>query len=207
MLKIGKTFNKATIDNVNYGCKTSESACVLLNMEQNEDLRRIGLGREVTNRIQRLRKTSGISIEDQIEIYWKSESATMKSVLKDQAGKMMNQTRMPIMAFPECEDLLKNQVLVGETEFLNADNADEQVGVWIYLAGPKFAQDKLNAEYGTHGDKFMSSLKKYVGQMDRNNLKALCEKNGGQLKFTLDGQSVVLSRGVHFWLDARDQME
>lgn len=90
MLKIGKTFNKATIDNVNYGCKTSESACVLLNMEQNEDLRRIGLGREVTNRIQRLRKTSGISIEDQIEIYWKSESATMKSVLKDQAGKMMN---------------------------------------------------------------------------------------------------------------------
>lgn len=33
MLKIGKDFNKKTMDNKAFGCKTSEHACVLLNME------------------------------------------------------------------------------------------------------------------------------------------------------------------------------
>lgn len=32
------------------------------------------MAREVTNRIQRLRKSSGISIDDQIEVYFKIES-------------------------------------------------------------------------------------------------------------------------------------
>ena len=36
----------------------------------------MGLSREVTNRIQRLRKTSGISIDDQIEIFYQFDDAS-----------------------------------------------------------------------------------------------------------------------------------
>jgi len=204
MLKIGKDFNKKTMESKSYGCKSSEHACVLLNMEQNEDLRRMGLSREVTNRIQRLRKTSGISIEDQIEIYWTSASATMQAVLKTQAEKMMAQTRMPILMLPS--EGIKGQVLVGETEFLNTENEEEQVSVWIYLAGPKFDEAKIKADYGANGDNFLVSMKAFLGQMEKKTLKSMTEKDGGACKFVLDGQQVTLKRGVHFWFDARDKM-
>lgn len=37
---------------------------VMLDIVQTDELKNIGLAREITNRIQRLRKTSGISIDD-----------------------------------------------------------------------------------------------------------------------------------------------
>jgi isoleucyl-tRNA synthetase len=48
---------------------------VMLDTEQTEELKNMGLSREVTNRIQRLRKTSGISIDDQIEIFYQFDDA------------------------------------------------------------------------------------------------------------------------------------
>ena len=55
---------------------------------KDEELMRKGLSREVTNRIQRLRKTSGISIEDQIEIFFEfansaSDTSEIGSVVLD----------------------------------------------------------------------------------------------------------------------------
>jgi isoleucyl-tRNA synthetase len=47
----------------------------MLDTEQTEELKNMGLSREVTNRIQRLRKTSGISIDDQIEIFYQFDDA------------------------------------------------------------------------------------------------------------------------------------
>lgn len=48
-------------------------------------------------------------------------------------------------------------------------------------------------------------MKKYIAQMDRTMLNAMTEKDG-KVNFILDGQSVVLKKGTHFWLDARDKM-
>ena len=42
----------------------------MLNTKITPELKRQGLSREITNRIQRLRKNSGISIEDQIDIFY-----------------------------------------------------------------------------------------------------------------------------------------
>ena len=53
----------------------------MLDIVQTEDLKNIGIAREITNRIQRLRKTSGISIDDQIEIFYSFDDAN-KTVAK-----------------------------------------------------------------------------------------------------------------------------
>ena len=42
----------------------------MLGIKMSPQLLSLGQSREVTNRIQRLRKTSGISIDDQIEIFY-----------------------------------------------------------------------------------------------------------------------------------------
>ena len=79
----------------------------------------MGLSREVTNRIQRLRKTSGISIDDQIEIYYQFEDAakTVAQAVVKYADRVFQQTRMPFISIDE---LQPNQVKIGETEFVNS---------------------------------------------------------------------------------------
>lgn len=63
MLKVTKQFNETYANSKQYA-SFSGSAAVMLDIVQTESLMQHGLSREITNRIQRLRKTSGISIED-----------------------------------------------------------------------------------------------------------------------------------------------
>jgi len=70
MLKVVKTFSDAVKKDDTWGCESKGTATVMLDTKVTPELNRKGLSREITNRIQRLRKTSGISIEDQIDIYY-----------------------------------------------------------------------------------------------------------------------------------------
>ena len=70
MLKVVKTFTQETKDDKRWSCESKGTATVMLDTQLTPELKRQGISREITNRIQRLRKTSGISIEDQIEIYY-----------------------------------------------------------------------------------------------------------------------------------------
>jgi len=55
----------------------------MLNTKLTPALKRTGLSREITNRIQRLRKNSGIAIDDQIDIFYEvvGESPEITAVL------------------------------------------------------------------------------------------------------------------------------
>ena len=66
MLKINKKFRDAVVNDHHWGQKSSDKgrANVMLSLDITPELMALGRSREVTNRIQRLRKTSGISIED-----------------------------------------------------------------------------------------------------------------------------------------------
>ena len=59
----------------------------------------MGLSREVQNRIQRLRKTSGISIEDQIDIFYQivGESPELTQTMDSYAKAIQETTRMPLV--------------------------------------------------------------------------------------------------------------
>lgn len=149
----------------------------------------MGLSREVTNRIQRLRKTSGISIDDQIEIFYLFDDAS-KSVSKavqKYSDKVFQQTRMP---FINISELQPNQVKIGETEFVNPDDEKDFVKLYIYLAAPKFTA-KLTEDFAAHGPTFVNDLKSYVLQHERKALATLVKTNGG-VKVTLNGVKCVL---------------
>lgn len=63
MLKVSKQFND-TYTNSKKWATASNTVSVMLDCVLTEELTSTGLSREITNRIQRLRKTTGISIED-----------------------------------------------------------------------------------------------------------------------------------------------
>lgn len=64
MLKVVKTFTDTVKSDPEWGSESKGRATVMLNVHLTPELKRSGLSREITNRIQRLRKTSGISIDD-----------------------------------------------------------------------------------------------------------------------------------------------
>lgn len=66
----------------------------------------IGQARELTSNIQKLRKVSGISIEDEIEIFYEfeeqsSEETKMGRVVIGHSDKVAAQTKMPFLPISE----------------------------------------------------------------------------------------------------------
>lgn len=203
MLKISKDFQQSYTKHKTLAVQSSMLSAVMLDTAQDEELRRMGLAREVVNRIQRLRKTSGISIDDQIEIYWHTDSGLMLDVLGTHGDRMQQTTRMPVLKMPNGG--ISGQVHIGTTEFVNPDNEKDHVAINIYLAGPKFNVARMEEEFAAHGPNFVKDLRSYFSHFDRASLAALVKSSNGAVSVSLDGKKVTLKHKEHFWLDAREQ--
>jgi isoleucyl-tRNA synthetase len=115
-LKVQKIFNKEYSDNNDYGCATDERTCVLLKTSMDDNLKQMGMSREITNRIQKLRKSTGISIDDQIEVFYTDSDGTIALVLKEHSDKIRDLIKMP---FLRAQHKQQNQVVIGTTSFEN----------------------------------------------------------------------------------------
>lgn len=96
-LKVEKFFKDKYQKSEDHGCASSMLSCVLLDLTKDETLIRMGHCREMTNRIQKLRKSIGISIDDQIEVFYKPEGqgSELESILKEQADQVRKIIKMP----------------------------------------------------------------------------------------------------------------
>lgn len=176
MLKVQKSFKKSVAGGSDWACECSDRASVMLYTVKDEELMRKGLSREVTNRIQRLRKTSGISIEDQIEIFYEfangaTESSEIGTVVLEFKDNIESTTRMPLAAKSELKDYAQ---IVGETEFAIPETEDvEMVKLHIYYASPILLDDKLTESFGSagpDGSSLVEKIKSYVTGMERGSL-------------------------------------
>ena len=68
-LKLQKQFLKKFTDDKKNACAADDVA-VLVDVSEDKALRRVGVARECLNKIQKLRKTTGLQIEDEIEIFY-----------------------------------------------------------------------------------------------------------------------------------------
>ena len=63
-LKVEKKFNDKYSKSEEYACASNMTSSVLLRTTLDDNLLQMGQAREITNRIQKLRKAVGISIDD-----------------------------------------------------------------------------------------------------------------------------------------------
>jgi hypothetical protein len=75
------------------------TSSVLLVTAMDDNLINMGHSREMTNRIQKLRKGLGISIDDQIEVFFQinKEGDQLSSVLTDHSDQVRKVIKMPFM--------------------------------------------------------------------------------------------------------------
>jgi len=62
-----------------------------------DNLKQLGMSREITNRIQKLRKSTGISIDDQIEVFYSESNGIVGEVLKNHGTRVGDLIKMPFM--------------------------------------------------------------------------------------------------------------
>jgi len=63
-LKVEKKFNDKYLKSEEFACASNMTSSVLLKTTLDDNLLQMGQAREITNRIQKLRKAVGISIDD-----------------------------------------------------------------------------------------------------------------------------------------------
>lgn len=96
-------------------------------------------------------------------------------------------------------------MLVGETDFVHPDLPSEQVKLHVYLACPKFNDEKLQADFGNLAENFVPDLKNYVLTFNAGALESQVKANSGTLPLHLNGKQATLKHGTHFYFNAKDK--
>jgi len=69
-LKVEKSFNEKYLTHTEFGVEANMEGSVMLATTLDDNLRRMGIAREIVNATQQLRKSVGISIDDHVEIFY-----------------------------------------------------------------------------------------------------------------------------------------
>ena len=96
-LKVEKVFNEKYTNNEEYAGASNMLSSVLLKTTMDDNLRQMGVSREITNKIQKLRKSVGISIDDQIEVFHSAPVGSLKDILGNHSDKIKKAIKMPFL--------------------------------------------------------------------------------------------------------------
>lgn len=129
-LKVAKEFKPEYANSQETACASSITSCVMLTTTMNDELVSMGHSREITNRIQKLRKSAGIQIDDDIEVFYEvKDESLLNKVISEHLDKIKKTIKKPFMAH---EYRHMQQVLVDKTTYENPDEASDVVALFIY---------------------------------------------------------------------------
>jgi len=188
-LKVEKIFKDKYQKSDEFACASNMTSAVLLKTQLDDNLKQMGQSREVTNRIQKLRKSSGISIDDQIEVFYtlKSDGKNISGVVNNHSDKIRSMIKMPFMS---SEFMQKNQVVIGETSY---DLEGEEIDIFICKQAVHLHEEEVIKSFPNNGHELnIASLRALLSSYDVAALRNLVESNAGVFKVTLDNKELEL---------------
>jgi isoleucyl-tRNA synthetase len=191
-LKVDKIFNQSYQENPDFGCASNLTTAALLQTKLDHNLKLLGQSREITNKIQRLRKSCGVSIEDQIEVFYEIQgdgNPMVNEALDTHADKIKKAIKSPFM---QKSMMQPRQVVIAET-------SEEDLAICI--CKPAVQLDEKQLPEGVSAE----VVRAYLNSFNPASLSELLQKNNGVLQFNLDNKPVKLTHKVHFFIDARDR--
>ncbi len=142
-LKISKKFNDKYSNDKNVGVDSSLDMSVLLDITLNDNLKQMGMSREIVNKVQKLRKTTGLHIDDQVEIFYEvvnTDNSTLKNVVEQNLQSIRSAVKIPFLHVSRKD---KHFVKIAETEYVNPDNERDIVRITICSPNIAFDDEKL----------------------------------------------------------------
>ncbi|XP_011037059.1 PREDICTED: probable isoleucine--tRNA ligase, cytoplasmic isoform X1 [Populus euphratica] len=181
---------------------------VILDLRLDESLYEAGVAREVVNRIQKLRKKTGLEPTDAVEVYFESldeDKSISQQVLNSQELYIRDAIGSPLLS---STFMPPHAVVLGEESFHDIS----KLSFTIYLARPAlvFKSDAILSLYGvvSGNTKSVHGLETYLLSRDHSNLKSEFQLGDG--KITVDAieglPAVNMVLGEHVFLTVGDSV-
>jgi isoleucyl-tRNA synthetase len=100
-LQISKKFNEKYSKDESLGVDSSLDMSVMLDMVLDDNLKKKGMAREIVNKVQKLRKASGLNIDDQVEVFYsvtKKDGSVLNQVVADNSETIRASLRTPFLS-------------------------------------------------------------------------------------------------------------
>eukprot|EP00258_Populus_trichocarpa_P028596 XP_024444615.1 isoleucine--tRNA ligase, cytoplasmic isoform X2 [Populus trichocarpa] len=178
---------------------------VILDLRLDESLYEAGVAREVVNRIQKLRKKTGLEPTDAVEVYFESldeDKSISQQVLNSQELYIRDAIGSPLLS---STFMPPHAVILGEESFHDIS----KLSFTIYLARPAlvFKSDAILSLYGGN-TKSVHGLETYLLSRDHSNLKSEFQLGDGKITVdTVEGLPAVnVVLGEHVFLTVGDSV-
>jgi len=100
MINVGRVFNDKYAKDASLATGTSATTCLFYDITQDENLMKMGIAREVTNKIQKQRKERGVQIEDDIEVFldvtFGPKDGVLMQAVRDNLEQIKQTVKKPI---------------------------------------------------------------------------------------------------------------
>ena len=182
----------------------------MLNLKIDDNLKQMGIAREIVNKIQKLRKQVGLNIDDQVEIFYEipqSAETVFDKVLSQNLKAIKQSVKVP---FLDAKQKQRHFVKIADTEYVNPENEKDVIKLHICVPNVSFDESKLEAKYGSlNKDKvnFVNDIKSFVSSHSVDALKKKIEENKGTLRFRLNEQAIELNYKEDFFLTAYEHSQ
>lgn len=166
------------------------SIFILLDFTQSEELKIKGYAREFINKVQRLKKQTKVSTEDDIIIFYSVEpTAKYFTLALDKERKLIEAAvKKPLFS----NEWYTGQVIIGRD---HGTAEGENYEIKLTYRSPIVDINAVRADYGDKADIIVKAL------MGLSYAKiALDSKENHQVSFRLEGKDVVLKEGTHYRL-------
>jgi len=150
-----------------------------------------------------LRKSTGISIDDKIEVFYKltDSSKMLNKVIDAHAAKIRKAIRMPFLS--AAEFMQPNVVIIGKTEYEAPEDSSDKIELFVCKPCVQVDESKLKKDFGD--SIAVSTVRTYLSSISKDVLAKMVKDNGGVITVNLDKTELKLKHKEHFYLDAGDK--
>jgi len=117
-------------ENPDLSAAGDNDAIVVVDCKMNDELLQVGIAREFANRVQKLRKSSGLQVEDEVVLYFSQPGAYFENLLQAQSDLIGGILRIPFVSIAE---KLEHQVFISKGEL---ENEEEKIEFSLYWRHP-----------------------------------------------------------------------
>jgi len=173
-------------------------ALVILNVSIDEEMERSGLAREIVNRVQKLRKESGLNLGDPVETFYATKDEKLNKVTLMKGEYLKENLLLPLIS----SEYMSKSAMVVKHSVARIGNSDYD----IWITNKTFALDTkgLSVEGAKENEKVMEVVSRVLSVRSYEGVKREMESNNGVLVLKVEGVEVRLELGKNVFLTAGD---
>ena len=184
-IQVVRTF---TGDSKTHEAEWDDRAMIVLDIQPDKALLEESTCRNVISRVQRLRKESGVNINDHIEVFYESTDASLLETISNNIKYIKDLIEVP---FINVQHKPRYSRVVGSREDVIQNGVDQQATLKLYITPVQFAI--VSKIEGLATKEEHEDLQSYISALVYSKFANLLEKNGNKFNVVFNSKQISLT--------------